>query len=79
VPDLRLGETIRAYVVAADPASPPAVETLRVYCRQALAGFKVPAEWKFTKTLPRNAAGKVVRRELLSRDHEEGAAQCSPL
>jgi acyl-CoA synthetase (AMP-forming)/AMP-acid ligase II len=79
VPDLRLGETIRAYVVAVDPASPPNVEALHAYCRETLAGFKVPAEWSFAKTLPRNAAGKVLRRELLSRDHEEGAAQCSPL
>jgi acyl-CoA synthetase (AMP-forming)/AMP-acid ligase II len=79
IPDHRLGETIRAYVVAVDPASPPAVETLRVHCRQTLAGFKVPVEWKFAKALPRNAAGKVLRRELLWRDHEEGATQCSPL
>jgi acyl-CoA synthetase (AMP-forming)/AMP-acid ligase II len=79
VPDQRLGETIRAYVVATDPASPPDVETMRIYCRQTLAGFKVPAQWKFTTALPRNAAGKLLRRELLSRDHDEGAAQCSPL
>jgi len=79
IPDQRLGETIRAYVVAVDPASPPDAEALHAYCRLTLAGFKVPAEWKFAKSLPRNAAGKVLRRELLSRDHEEGATQCSPL
>lgn len=79
VPDQRLGETIRAYVVAADPASPPDVESLRAYCRQSLAGFKIPAEWRFVKELPRNSAGKVLRRELISRDYEQGAARCSPL
>lgn len=79
VPDQRLGETIRAYIVAADPACPPDVEELHAYCRQRLAGFKVPAQWKFTHTLPRNAAGKVVRRQLVSSDHQEVPSRCSPL
>lgn len=79
VPDQRLGETIRAYIVAADPASPPYIGVLRSYCRKSLAGFKVPAEWGFTKALPRNAAGKILRRELVSRANEEGVTQCSPL
>lgn len=74
VPDPRLGETIRAYIVAADPDCPPSIETLRRYCRQTLAGFKVPAEWTFTRALPRNAAGKILRRHLLSSDSEEVAS-----
>jgi len=69
VPDQRLGETIRACIVAADPASPPSTDELRTYCRERLAGFKVPAQWSFTNALPRNAAGKILRRELLSLDH----------
>ncbi|BBZ14888.1 hypothetical protein BST20_07590 [Mycobacterium branderi] len=66
VPDQRLGETIRACIVAVDPASPPSVDELRAYCRERLAGFKVPAQWTFTNALPRNAAGKILRRELVS-------------
>jgi acyl-CoA synthetase (AMP-forming)/AMP-acid ligase II len=77
VPDQRLGETIRAYVVAADPASPPDVEELRSFCRQTLAGFKVPAEWTFVSSLPRNSAGKVLRRQLV--EHGEEASRCHPL
>jgi acyl-CoA synthetase (AMP-forming)/AMP-acid ligase II len=77
VPHQRLGETIRAYIVAADPASPPDVEDLHSFCRQTLAGFKVPAEWTFVSSLPRNSAGKVLRRQLV--DHEEGASRCRPL
>jgi len=69
VPDQRLGETIRACIVAADPPSPPSTDELRTYCRERLAGFKVPAQWSFTSALPRNAAGKILRRELLSLDH----------
>jgi acyl-CoA synthetase (AMP-forming)/AMP-acid ligase II len=79
IPDQRLGETIRAYIVAEDPGSPPDIDALHAYCRQALAGFKVPAEWTFTLTLPRNAAGKILRRELVSCAHEKGATRCSPL
>lgn len=79
VPDQRLGETIRAYIVAASPASPPDIEVLRRYCRESLAGFKVPTEWRFTDALPRNAAGKLLRRELVSAAHEERATRCSPL
>jgi acyl-CoA synthetase (AMP-forming)/AMP-acid ligase II len=77
IPDTRLGERIRAYVIAADPESPIEIEALRTYCRQRLAGFKVPAEWTFIAALPRNAAGKILRRELCA--HEEGATRCSPL
>jgi acyl-CoA synthetase (AMP-forming)/AMP-acid ligase II len=79
VPDQRLGETIRAYIVAADPASPPDVEEMRAFCRQTLAGFKVPAEWTFVNSLPRNSAGKVLRRQLTTCDDAEGDSRCRPL
>ena len=58
IPDQRLGETIRAYVVAVDPASPPDVEALHAYCRQTLAGFKVPKTVVFGP-LPKTSTGKV--------------------
>ena len=64
VPDRLLGETIRAFVVPADPADPPGREELRAFARAALAGFKVPAQWEFVPSLPRNATGKLLRRKL---------------
>jgi len=64
VPDRLLGETIRAFVVPADPADPPCREELRAFARAALAGFKVPAQWEFVPSLPRNATGKLLRRQL---------------
>ena len=64
VPDRLLGEVIKAFVVPADPADPPPSEDLRAFARAALAGFKVPAHWEFVPSLPRNATGKLLRREL---------------
>jgi acyl-CoA synthetase (AMP-forming)/AMP-acid ligase II len=64
VPDQRLGEAIRAYVVATDPEMLPDTDDLRAYCRQRLAGFKVPAQWAFVSALPRNPVGKLLRKQL---------------
>jgi acyl-CoA synthetase (AMP-forming)/AMP-acid ligase II len=64
VPDGHWGEVVKAFVVPADPARAPAAEELRSWVRGELAGFKVPTEWAFVSGLPRNAAGKVLRREL---------------
>ncbi len=64
VPDRLLGEAVKAFVVPADPADPPDREELRAFVRAALAGFKVPAQWEFVSSLPRNATGKVLRRQL---------------
>lgn len=64
VPDRRLGDRIVAAVVAADPMAPPPVAELVRWCRDRLAPFKVPEEWRFVPTLPRNATGKLLRREL---------------
>jgi acyl-CoA synthetase (AMP-forming)/AMP-acid ligase II len=38
--------------------------SLEVRCRSQLAGFKVPRAWRELPLLPRNAAGKVLKREL---------------
>jgi acyl-CoA synthetase (AMP-forming)/AMP-acid ligase II len=64
MPDDRLGQTVVAFVVPADPAAPPDPDALRTYARDRLSGFKVPARWCFVADLPRNANGKIVRSRL---------------
>jgi acyl-CoA synthetase (AMP-forming)/AMP-acid ligase II len=63
VPDERLGEVGRAYVVPRTGATPDP-DALVAYCRERLANFKVPRSVVLTAELPRNAGGKVVKPEL---------------
>lgn len=53
---------VAAIVTAADrDVSDAALER---YCRERLAGYKVPARWHRVASLPRNESGKILRREL---------------
>jgi acyl-CoA synthetase (AMP-forming)/AMP-acid ligase II len=63
VPDNRLGEVGKALVVLR-PGAKPAAGTLIEFCRERLAGYKVPASVQIVASLPKNAAGKV-RKDLL--------------
>mgnify|MGYP001047531660 FL=1 len=63
VPDEHWGERLRAYVVHrrerhAKPAD------LEAYCRERLAGYKVPKEFRAVAELPRNASGKILKKQL---------------
>jgi acyl-CoA synthetase (AMP-forming)/AMP-acid ligase II len=60
VPDERLGEVGRAYVIPRP--GPPVTETEIIeYCRARLANFKVPRSVRVVPALPRNASGKVLK------------------
>jgi long-chain acyl-CoA synthetase len=65
VPDDLWGELVVAVVVpAAGDGSPLDTAALEAHCRAALAGYKIPRRWEQVETLPRNAYGKVLKREL---------------
>jgi long-chain acyl-CoA synthetase len=66
VPDRRLGEVLRAVVVAVEPTRQPPVDELRAFARAALPGFKVPDQWSFMDELPRTPSGKLLRRLLVA-------------
>ncbi|WP_257458822.1 o-succinylbenzoate--CoA ligase [Archangium lipolyticum] len=65
VPDARWGEIPVAFVAMRGGASLP--EDLGAWCRESLAGFKVPARFLAIETLPRNAMGKLERTVLRER------------
>jgi HIP---CoA ligase len=65
VPDPRLGEVGRAFVVAR-PGHVLAEADVLAYCRERLAKYKVPRRVVFCPSLPRNASGKVLKRLLRS-------------
>jgi len=79
VPDRFWGEVVGAVVrLSADastqPGAPPQA-SLADYCREHLAGFKVPVRWRFTDAFPLTSTGKV-RKDVLSAQlaGDEGAA-----
>lgn len=75
VPDRRLGETIKAYLIPASAHEPPDPEELRRFARERMVGFKVPVAWEFVADFPRNVNGKVLRHALAARAAEAAAAE----
>jgi acyl-CoA synthetase (AMP-forming)/AMP-acid ligase II len=63
VPDERMGEVGRAYVVRAQGTSLTEADVL-AFARERLANFKVPRQVVFIDALPRNLSGKVLKTEL---------------
>jgi acyl-CoA synthetase (AMP-forming)/AMP-acid ligase II len=67
VADEQFGQRLRAFVVCSDGGSATEDE-LKSYVRENLASYKVPREIIFLDELPRNATGKIVKRELAERE-----------
>ena len=66
VDDEEFGKRLRAFVVLS--AKDVSEDDLKGYVKQNLARYKVPREIVFLDELPRNATGKVLKRELADRD-----------
>lgn len=64
IPSERMGEEVKAFVVTRSEVD---AETLKAYCRDSLANFKTPSEIEFVNALPRNAVGKIDKKELRKR------------
>ncbi|MCC5822682.1 MAG: AMP-binding protein [Phycisphaerales bacterium] len=69
--DIR-GETVVAFVEAEEGKTPDP-DALRAWCRERLAGYKVPRRIVVVDKLPRNPTGKIMRRALVERIKEEQA------
>ena len=66
VPDERLGEVGRVFVVLREGAR-TTEDDIVTFCAERLANFKRPRYVDLVETLPRNAGGKVLKRELRDR------------
>ncbi|MET9571854.1 FadD3 family acyl-CoA ligase [Streptomyces virginiae] len=66
VADPRLGEVGKAYAVRR-PGSTLTADDLIAWSRREMANYKVPRAVEFVTELPRNASGKVLKRELRAR------------
>lgn len=64
VPDEHWGELVRACVVQVPGTDRPDDAELAGWCRSKLAAYKVPAEFVWLGELPKNASGKILKREL---------------
>lgn len=72
-PDPLMGEVPVAFVVPR-PDRAPAEEALRAFCRGRMAPYRVPVRFVLVPSLPRNAAGKLLRAELAKSDAARGTA-----
>ncbi|AWX56390.1 long-chain fatty acid--CoA ligase [Brevibacillus brevis] len=62
VPDAEYGESIKAYVVVSDEQITK--DDMIRFCQEKLVKYKLPEYVEFLKELPKNSAGKILRREL---------------
>ena len=68
VEDEDWGQRLAAFVVAKDGLS---ADEVKSYVKENLAKYKVPREVEFLDELPRNATGKVLKKDLVKGDEEE--------
>jgi long-chain acyl-CoA synthetase len=63
VPDERLGEEVKAYIVR-KPGAVATADELVAWCRDQFAAYKYPRLIEFRDALPVSATGKILKREL---------------
>lgn len=64
-PDEKWGESVHAVVVTDRAGTNEEVAaSLDTELRARIAGYKIPRSWAFAESLPRSAAGKLLRREV---------------
>jgi len=69
VPDEKVGERIKAYVVLKEDIKGITGYELIKWCRESLVAYKVPQYIEFRDMLPKSKVGKLLRREI--RDEEQ--------
>ncbi len=63
LPDAYRGETVKVFIVT-KPGQTMTAEEVIDFCKERLAGYKVPRLVEFIAALPKSVVGKILRREL---------------
>ena len=64
IPDDLLGQAVKAFIVASDPALTK--QFILAHCRRYLEDLMVPKYLEFRSELPKTSTGKINKRELIS-------------
>jgi acyl-CoA synthetase (AMP-forming)/AMP-acid ligase II len=72
VEDAEFGQRLKAFVVV-NPGIDIGEDDLKAHVKANLAGYKTPREIEFLDELPRNATGKVLKRDLHARESRQSA------
>jgi acyl-CoA synthetase (AMP-forming)/AMP-acid ligase II len=72
VADTEFGQRLKAFVVLAEAAE-VSEDELRAHVKAHLAAYKAPREVEFMAELPRNATGKILKKDLVAREAERSA------
>jgi acyl-CoA synthetase (AMP-forming)/AMP-acid ligase II/uncharacterized membrane protein len=70
VDDEEFGQRLKAFVVTKGSGA-PSEDEIKSKVKSELARYKVPREVEFLDELPRNATGKVLKKELKEREEDE--------
>ena len=63
LPDPEYGERVTAFIILHENRQPD-FNDLKAYLKKHLAGFKIPKEFIIVNELPKNPAGKLLKREI---------------
>jgi fatty-acyl-CoA synthase len=74
VDDEEFGQRLKAFVVLNAEAE-TSEEELKAHIKANLASYKAPREFEFLDELPRNATGKVLKRELHAREAQKSSTR----
>jgi long-chain acyl-CoA synthetase len=70
VPDEKVGERIKAFVVLKQDVKGVSAYDLTRWCRERLAPYKIPQYIEFRDMLPKSKVGKLLRRELRAEERK---------
>jgi len=74
LPDEKVGERIKAYVVLKEDIKGITGYELIKWCRETLVSYKVPHYIEFRDMLPKSKVGKLLRREIRSEEERRKEA-----